>query len=73
MTLAEVIVEVRVTLEVPRLHAVPPFSESPTVPTNPLTEATRIVETPGAPTLTINAFGVGITVKSWTLTVKIAK
>ena len=73
MTLAEVIEEVKVTAEVARLHAVPPFWDSPTVPTNPLTEATRIVDVPDVPTLTINPFGVATAVKSWTLTVKIAK
>jgi hypothetical protein len=63
-TLAEVAVEVRVTLRVLRLHAAPPFSESPTVPANPFTAVTRIVDVPDDPTLTINPAGLATTVKS---------
>lgn len=64
MTVAEVVVEVKLTLEALRLHAVPPSCESPTVPANPLTAVTRIVEMPEDPTLTINAVGLAATVKS---------
>jgi hypothetical protein len=64
LTLAEVAVEVRVTLGVLRLHAVPPFCESPTAPANPFTAVTRIVEVPDDPTLTIIPVGAATTVKS---------
>ena len=73
LTLAEVVPEVRVTLRGLRLHAVPPFCESPTVPANPFTAVTRIVETPEDPTLTINPAGLAAIAKSCTLTVKSAE
>jgi hypothetical protein len=64
LTLAEVAPEVRVTLRALRLHAVPPFCESPTVPANPLTAVTRIVDVPDDPMLTIIPVGLAATVKS---------
>ena len=73
LTLAEVVPEVRVTLRGLRLHAVPPFCESPTVPANPFTAVTRIVETPEDPAFTITADGLAAIVKSWTLIVKSAE
>ena len=73
LTVADVIVEVRVTLGALRLHAVPPFCDSPTIPTNPLTAVTRIVETPEDPTLTISPSGLAAIVKSWTLIVNSAE
>ena len=73
LTVVDVMVEVRVTLGALRVHAVPPFCESPTVPANPLTEVTRISETPEEPELTISAVGLATIVKSWTLTVNRAE
>jgi len=73
LTLAEVAVEVKVTVRVARLHATPPFWESPTVPANPLTAVTRTVEVPEDPAFTINPTGLAAIVKSWILIVKIAE
>jgi hypothetical protein len=73
LTLTEVAAEVRVTIAVPRLHAVPPFWESPTVPANPLTAVTRVVEVPEDPMLTIIPVGLATIVKSWILIVKTAE
>jgi hypothetical protein len=67
LTLADVVLEVRVILGLVRLHEVPPFWKSPTVPANPLTDVTRIADVPEEPTLTINATGLAAIVKSWTL------
>jgi hypothetical protein len=64
LTLADVALEVRVTVGLVRLHAVPPFCESPTVPENPLMAVTRIVEVPDDPTLTIIPDGPATIVKS---------
>jgi hypothetical protein len=57
LTLAEVVVDVKVTLGTVRLHAVPPFWKIPMVPVKPLTAVTRIVELPGDPAFTISAVG----------------
>jgi hypothetical protein len=73
LTLAEVVPEVRVTLRALRLHAVPPFCARPTVPENPLTVVTRMVEVAEDPTFTIIAVGLAAIVKSWILIVKTAE
>jgi len=72
-TLAEVAVEVRVTLGVLRLHAIPPFCARPTIPENPFTVVTRIVEVDEDPTFTIIPVGLATIVKSWILIVKTAE
>jgi len=72
-TLAEVVVEVRVTLRAVRVHGLPPFWESPTVPANPLTAVTMTVDVPEDPALTINATELATIVKSWILIVKTAE
>lgn len=66
------VVEVRTTLEADRLQAVPPFCESATVPVNPLTADTWIVENPGELTFTSSPVGLAVMVKSWTLIEKVA-
>lgn len=43
-----------------------------TVPVNPFTEVTVIVEVPVAPALTVTDVGLAVTVKSWTVTVTVA-
>jgi hypothetical protein len=44
-----------------------------TVPVNPLTGATVIVEVPAVPALTVTLVGEAATVKSWTVTVTVAE
>jgi hypothetical protein len=73
LMLAKVAEEVRVTLGALRLHAVPPFCESATVPVNPLTAVTRTVEVAEDPMLTNIPVGVATVVKSWILMVKTAE
>ena len=46
---------------------------SVTVPVNPFTGATVIVEVPATPALTVRLVGAAITVKSWTVYVTIAE
>jgi hypothetical protein len=64
LILAKVAERVRLTLGELRLHAVPPFCTSPTVPVNPLTAVTRMVEVAEDPTLTIIPVGPATIVKS---------
>jgi hypothetical protein len=66
--LAEVAVELRVTLVGLRVHVRPvdgaTVSESVTVPVKPFVAATVIVEVPGVPTITLTVVGLAVTVKS---------
>ncbi len=45
---------------------------SATVPVNPFSGATVIVEVAAVPTLTLTVVGLAVTVKSWTVTVTVA-
>ena len=60
-------------MERDRLQALPPFCESATVPVNPLTADTCIVEDPGELMFTSCPVGVAVMVKSWTLIKKVAE
>jgi hypothetical protein len=44
----------------------------PTVPENPFTGATVIVEVPATPVLTVTLVGLAVTVKSWTWNTTVA-
>lgn len=72
ITLADVVVEFRITLDLERLQALPPFCENAMVPVNPFTAVTWRVEDPGELMFISSPVGLADMVKSWTLIVKVA-
>ncbi len=69
----DVMVELRVMLALLRLQARLPFWESVTVPVNPTSAVTVIVELPGDPAGTITVDGLAAIAKSCTVTLKVAE